>query len=63
MDNVFLLIYIYEMMVRMYYHGIKYFKDPWNVFDFFLITITIIDLWIITPIYCGGQLKVFVVLR
>lgn len=42
-ETLFALIFVLEMLVRQNYHGWGYFLDPWNFFDFSLVTLTLAD--------------------
>ncbi|NUS45085.1 MAG: ion transporter [Mycobacteriaceae bacterium] len=41
-DRVAMFVFTAELALRIYGHGWKFFKDPWNVFDFVVITIALI---------------------
>eukprot|EP00398_MALV-I-01_sp_L67-1_P000777 gene777-927_t len=45
-----------EAFLRLYYMGLRYFKDAFNIMDFLLVVIAIIDTWILTPFTdeCGA---------
>lgn len=36
-DRVMLMIFIAEIGARLFAHGMRFFRDPWNVFDFVVV--------------------------
>ena len=53
-EFIFTLIFVVEAMLRMYYHGLNYFKSSWNLMDFSLVVIAILETWILAPM---GSIK------
>jgi len=41
-DKFILWVFVVELVLRMYAHGIKFFLDPWGVFDFVIVTIALV---------------------
>jgi voltage-gated sodium channel len=41
-DHVILGIFVLELVLRLYAHGWRFFRDPWNVFDFVIVAISVI---------------------
>jgi len=41
-DHLALVIFTLELAARLYASGWKFFKDPWNVFDFVIVAIALI---------------------
>ncbi|WP_299479824.1 ion transporter [uncultured Roseibium sp.] len=41
-DRVILAIFVFELILRLYAHGLKFFKDPWSLFDFAIVGIALI---------------------
>ncbi len=41
-DHVMLYIFAVELALRLYAHGWRFFRDPWNVFDFVIVGISLI---------------------
>jgi voltage-gated sodium channel len=41
-DRVMLAIFVAELAMRLYAHGWRFFTDPWNVFDFVIVGISLI---------------------
>jgi voltage-gated sodium channel len=40
-DNICLTIFVLELILKLFSVGLRFFKDPWNLFDFFVITISL----------------------
>lgn len=40
-DRLMLMIFIAEISARMFAHGFRFFRDPWNVFDFIIVGIAL----------------------
>ncbi|MEO1693637.1 MAG: ion transporter [Pseudomonadota bacterium] len=41
-DQVFLTIFVVEIVLRMYAHGLSFWRDPWSWFDFIIVAISLI---------------------
>jgi len=41
LDSLILGIFVIELVLRLYAHGLKFFKDPWSVFDFLIVAISL----------------------
>jgi voltage-gated sodium channel len=41
-DHVILGVFVVELVLRLYAHGWRFFRDPWNVFDFLIVAISVI---------------------
>jgi voltage-gated sodium channel len=41
-DHVILGVFVVELALRLYAHGWRFFRDPWNVFDFLIVAISVI---------------------
>jgi voltage-gated sodium channel len=41
-DHVMLYIFTVELVLRLYAHGPRFFRDSWNVFDFVIVAISLI---------------------
>lgn len=41
LDKICLLIFIFEICLRVFVHGWRFFKDPWSIFDFLIVAISI----------------------
>lgn len=41
LDKAVIAIFIAEISMRMFVHGRKFWRDPWSLFDFFTVAITI----------------------
>jgi voltage-gated sodium channel len=49
LECVFNLFFLIEMIVRLAQLGREYFKDPWNWFDFTLVLIGCVQMFVLTP--------------
>eukprot|EP00927_Polykrikos_kofoidii_P085056 TRINITY_DN9142_c0_g1_i1.p1 TRINITY_DN9142_c0_g1~~TRINITY_DN9142_c0_g1_i1.p1 ORF type:complete len:691 (-),score=117.01 TRINITY_DN9142_c0_g1_i1:43-1923(-) len=49
-EHIFLSVYLMELMLRMFVHGVGCFKDCWVCFDALLVGIGTISSWIVMPI-------------
>ena len=41
-DKIILWVFVAELTLRLYAHGLKFFRDPWGVFDFLIVTIALV---------------------
>ncbi|MGH8882066.1 MAG: ion transporter, partial [Stackebrandtia sp.] len=41
-DRIALVTFVVELGMRLYAHGWKFFRDPWSVFDFLVVGISLI---------------------
>jgi voltage-gated sodium channel len=41
-DKVILGIFVVELILRLYAHGLSFFKDPWSIFDFVIVGIALV---------------------
>jgi voltage-gated sodium channel len=41
-DNAFLMVFVVELVLKLIAHGWRFFRDPWNVFDFIIIGIALV---------------------
>lgn len=53
-EHVFNITFFIEMCLRIRLMGKEYFSEPWNVFDFTLVTIGTLDLWILPLLTIRG---------
>ena len=42
LDEIALVIFVAEILLKLYALGLKYFRDPWNLFDFAIIAIALL---------------------
>lgn len=42
LDEAMLIIFVIELVMRICAKGLKFFRDPWGVFDFLVVAITLI---------------------
>ncbi|MCR8827358.1 ion transporter [Pseudosulfitobacter koreensis] len=38
-DRVVLVIFVLELLIKLYAYGLKFFRNSWNIFDFFVVSI------------------------
>lgn len=62
-EIIFALIFTGELAVRVYIHRFEYFKTAMNIFDAFLVALTILDTFILSPMSSGGSVRVVGALR
>ena len=41
-DNIIIGIFTVEIILRIYVHRVSFFKDPWSLFDFFVVVISLV---------------------
>ena len=42
LDRIMLAIFVIELGLRLYAHGLRFFRDPWGVFDFVVVAISLV---------------------
>ncbi len=42
LDHIILWIFVAELALRIYAHGLAFFRDPWGVFDFAIVAIALV---------------------
>ncbi len=42
LDQAILAVFVIELVIRLIAHGWRFFRDPWSVFDFIVITIALL---------------------
>jgi voltage-gated sodium channel len=42
LDHAALWIFVVELSARLYGHGLRFFRDPWNCFDFLIVGIALV---------------------
>mmetsp|Transcript_605 Transcript_605/g.1007 ORF Transcript_605/g.1007 Transcript_605/m.1007 type:complete len:613 (+) Transcript_605:81-1919(+) len=66
-EVVFCLIFVLEIVARIFYHRIGFFCNPanraWNIADFTIVLMSVADAFIITPIGMGGNVRLVSMLR
>ena len=55
LDNIILMIFVAEIILKIYAFGFRFFKDAWNLFDFAIVFISVIP--------AAGSVSVFRTLR
>lgn len=53
-ENAFTVIFFAELVIRFYCLQFNFFRSAWNCLDFFLVSIAVLDTWIMTPMSQGG---------
>jgi voltage-gated sodium channel len=41
-DKIILWVFVVELALRLYAHGLRFFRDPWGVFDFLIVAIALV---------------------
>ena len=54
LENFFLLVFLFEACVRLQVHRCNYFWDAWNWIDLVIVSLSIIDSWVLTFMQSGG---------
>lgn len=55
LDHVMLTIFVVELLLKMYAFGARFWRDPWCIFDFLIVAVTLMP--------ATGNLSVFRALR
>ncbi|MFT6895936.1 MAG: voltage-gated sodium channel [Paraglaciecola sp.] len=42
LDRFILTVFVIEILLRLYVHGLQFFRDPWSLFDFTVVAIALI---------------------
>lgn len=42
LDNICLMIFVVELILKLFAKGFSFFRDPWNLFDFFIVGISLV---------------------
>ena len=42
LDRTFLTIFVIEILLRLYAHGLRFFRDPWSLFDFAIVAVSLV---------------------
>lgn len=42
LDRIILGVFVVEIAIRLYVHRLNFFRDPWSLFDFFVVAIALI---------------------
>jgi voltage-gated sodium channel len=43
-DRFVIAVFTIEILLRIYVHRVQFFKDPWSLFDFFVVAISLVPL-------------------
>ncbi|WP_292953671.1 MULTISPECIES: ion transporter [unclassified Neptuniibacter] len=41
LDRVILTVFVFEILLRLFVYRLKFFRDPWSLFDFLVVTIAL----------------------
>lgn len=63
LENIFCLIWVFEVGAKLYYHRVKYFFSTWNLFDFSLAMLSVGDAWIMPAVGGGNGMRSITLLR
>ena len=44
-------------------HKARFFCSLWNLFDFFIVTVAVVETWILRPMNVGANLRMLSTLR
>ncbi|CAE7471955.1 Scn11a, partial [Symbiodinium pilosum] len=61
-EEMFAVVFLLELCVRLWIHRANYFRNVFNVFDAFLVAMSLVDMLIIKPLAGSGRVNL-VVLR
>lgn len=62
-DSIFNLVFLNEMLMRMFVERKKWFFSAWNLFDAVLVLIGIIDVWILPATGSGASIRFLTLVR
>merc|ERR1719253_1936581 len=54
-ENAFCIIFLAEMIVKLYAYKADYFRNSWNLLDFGLVFLSILDVWILSQMGGGSD--------
>lgn len=55
LENVFLTIYVLEILAKMFLYGFSNFRNSWFLFDFFLVVTGVMYSWVLEPILASSR--------
>ncbi|CAK9048875.1 unnamed protein product [Durusdinium trenchii] len=66
-ELIFCIFFLFELLLRLYFHRLRYFTNPvtraWNVADFVIVSVSVVDTLILIPFGVGGTARVVAMLR
>merc|ERR1719409_416309 len=66
-ELVFCLVFLAELLARLYYHRMNFFTNysnrKWNIADFCIVMMSVLDTFVFTPIGMGGGGRLVSMLR
>lgn len=67
LEIFFCFVFLTELALRIYYHRHNFLTQPhdwpWNIFDFIVVVLALVDTFILTPLAVGGTAKFVLLLR
>eukprot|EP00747_Dinoflagellata_sp_TGD_P072445 gnl/TRDRNA2_/TRDRNA2_157485_c2_seq1.p1 gnl/TRDRNA2_/TRDRNA2_157485_c2~~gnl/TRDRNA2_/TRDRNA2_157485_c2_seq1.p1 ORF type:complete len:682 (-),score=122.31 gnl/TRDRNA2_/TRDRNA2_157485_c2_seq1:81-2126(-) len=62
-EHMFTFIFATEMVLKVFCLRLNYFKDAWNIADFIVAWIAILDLWVLSMLISSAELSKITVIR
>jgi voltage-gated sodium channel len=66
-ELIFCCLFLAELCARLYYHRLTFFTNIhgkwWNMADFVIVMISVLDTFLLTPIGTGGGMRIISMLR
>jgi len=66
-ELIFCLIFLSELLARLWFHRTSFFTKPydrvWNILDFLIVIMSVLDAMILYPIGLGGGMRFMTMLR
>jgi len=63
LDSMFNVVFLIELLLRMYAERSKWPKDIWNIFDFFLVVVGVTDTWILPATGLNTDMRFVTLMR
>jgi len=63
LDSVFNVVFLFELVLRMYAERKKWVRDVWNVFDFVLVVVGVTDSWILPATGLNSDMRFVTLMR
>jgi len=63
LDSIFNVVFLIELILRMYAERRNWPRDFWNIFDFLLVSIGVIDTWILPLTGLDGDIRFLTLMR
>ncbi|CAD7926248.1 unnamed protein product [Amoebophrya sp. A120] len=62
-ENLFLVIFLFELLARLTYKKLMFFTSFQNWIDFVLVVLNVVDTWVMQPASGGGSFRALTVFR